>query len=124
VKPDGPGNVSFKTGHADAHVSRVAPFLQKRGKHADKGANANDAPPCGKKVFELTHLSPPLFHALKPFTDLLKSRISIAEDQLNHKFQAPNLKQISNSKFQTGLKAIIFGILNFSYCGFEIRIQR
>ncbi len=53
VQAERSGSVALETGHADAHVGRVAEFLQQRGEHADDRAHRDDAPPGGKDVFSL-----------------------------------------------------------------------
>ena len=53
VQAERAGHVALETGHADAHVGRVAEFLQQCGKHADDRAHRDDAPPGGKEVFSL-----------------------------------------------------------------------
>jgi hypothetical protein len=113
MKSDRPCNVSFKTCYADAHVSGIAPFLQKRGKYPDKSSYTNYSPACRKKVLELTHLNSPFISSIKTVKTVhgffeipnskrrrsIKSKIPSNKSQTNLKSRTPNSKPVQKRLF-------------------------
>jgi hypothetical protein len=55
MKSERSGNVPFEAGHANAHITRISPFLQKGGKYSYKNTDTDYAPPICKDIFHFSH---------------------------------------------------------------------